>query len=218
MDLTIDEKTYNKFDISKLKEFNNILIIGKVGSGKSRLIKDILIKNNMLNKTMAISPTEALNNFYSNIISPLLTYDKLDNRLIDKIKLRQNILIRSNQDANLNVILDDCDLVEHLRNNEFLNLFIYNSRLYKLNNIMTTEYSNITPTIRSNIDYVIFMNDNFTNDKQKLYNHYGRAFASFDQFERVFDKMTLNYGCMVIDNKSRSNNITESVFWYKADI
>jgi hypothetical protein len=62
------------------------------------------------------------------------------------------------------------------------------------------------------------MNDNITNNKQKLYNHYGRAYASFDSFEIAFDQMTSYFGCMIIDNKSRSNNIINCVFWYKADI
>ena len=43
-------------------------------------------------------------------------------------------------------------------------------------------------------------------------------FPTFEMFCTVMDKCTQNYECIVIDNSTRSNNIEEQVFWYKADI
>ena len=41
-------------------------------------------------------------------------------------------------------------------------------------------------------------------------------FPSKDVFEQVFMQVTDNYGCMVIDNRLRTNDIKKKVFWYKA--
>lgn len=43
-------------------------------------------------------------------------------------------------------------------------------------------------------------------------------FSTFDEFVNVFDKITKNYNCMVINNKIQTSNIDEKIFWYKAKI
>jgi hypothetical protein len=42
-------------------------------------------------------------------------------------------------------------------------------------------------------------------------------FPSFELFESVFLQMTQNYGCMVIDNSSRSIDLKERIFYFKAN-
>jgi hypothetical protein len=42
-----------------------------------------------------------------------------------------------------------------------------------------------------------------------------RMFATFD--DQVMDQCTNNYECLVIDNTSSSNSLTDQVFWYKAE-
>jgi len=41
-------------------------------------------------------------------------------------------------------------------------------------------------------------------------------FPSFDIFQQVFSDITENYGCMVIDNRIHSKDLTKKIFWYKA--
>ena len=41
-------------------------------------------------------------------------------------------------------------------------------------------------------------------------------FPSFDIFTQVFNDITEDFGCMVINNRVHSKNITDKVFWYKA--
>jgi hypothetical protein len=53
-------------------------------------------------------------------------------------------------------------------------------------------------------------------NRKKLYEHYAGMFPSFELFESVFLQMTQNYGCMVIDNSSRSIDLKERIFYFKA--
>jgi hypothetical protein len=41
-------------------------------------------------------------------------------------------------------------------------------------------------------------------------------FPTFESFCGVLDACTDNYECLVIDNATRSNNLEDLVFWYKA--
>jgi len=74
----------------------------------------------------------------------------------------------------------------------------------------------ISPELRSNFDYVFLLGENGVSDRKKLYEHYGHMFKTKDLFEQVFMKMTENYGCMVINNRARTSDLTKKVFWYKA--
>ena len=42
-------------------------------------------------------------------------------------------------------------------------------------------------------------------------------FPTFESFCQVMDQCTENYECLVINNNSKSNKLTDQVFWYKAD-
>ena len=41
-------------------------------------------------------------------------------------------------------------------------------------------------------------------------------FPTFDVFNQVMNQCTENFECLVIDNKVQLNNISDIVFWYKA--
>jgi hypothetical protein len=42
-------------------------------------------------------------------------------------------------------------------------------------------------------------------------------FPSFEIFNEVLNQCTENYECLVINKSSRSNNLSEQVYWYKAE-
>jgi hypothetical protein len=70
--------------------------------------------------------------------------------------------------------------------------------------------------IRTNVDYVFVLRDNVRQNRENLYKAFFGVFPTFDQFCQVMDACTENYECLVLDNTSKSNNITDCVFWYKA--
>ena len=74
----------------------------------------------------------------------------------------------------------------------------------------------LPPDLRSNIDYVFIFRNNIVKEREKIYNHYAGMFPTFDVFNQVMNQCTENFECLVIDNKVQSNNISDIVFWYKA--
>ena len=74
----------------------------------------------------------------------------------------------------------------------------------------------LPPSLRSQVDYVFVLKDNILENKQKLWKHLFGIFPTFETFNEVFTQCTEDYGCLVLDNRSRSNKIEDTVFWYKA--
>jgi hypothetical protein len=74
------------------------------------------------------------------------------------------------------------------------------------------------PAIRSNIDYVFVLRENIVANREKIWKNYFGIFPTFPAFNSVMDQCTNDFECLVLDNTSRSNNIEDVVFWYKADV
>ena len=114
--------------------------------------------------------------------------------------------------------MDDCmsSKGSWVKEEQILELF-FNGRHHKISFILTMQYAiGIPPEMRSNFDYIFLLAEDFISNRKRLYEHYAGMFPSFDVFQQVFTQVTADYGCMVINNRVHSTDITEKVFWYKA--
>ena len=73
----------------------------------------------------------------------------------------------------------------------------------------------IPPNLRTNIDYVFILRENFVSKRKRLYEHYAGMFPNFEMFCQVMDQCTENYECLVINNNAKSNKLEDQIFWYK---
>ena len=53
-------------------------------------------------------------------------------------------------------------------------------------------------------------------DQEKLYKNFFGIFPHFSVFQDVLNACTEGYDCLVLDNTSKSNNIQDCVYWYRA--
>ncbi len=60
------------------------------------------------------------------------------------------------------------------------------------------------------------MGDDNAASRKKLHEHWAGVFPKKDLFEQVFLSVTENYGCMVINNRIKSIDITKKVFWFRS--
>ena len=122
------------------------------------------------------------------------------------------------KDDRLMLVMDDCMSSKGgwIKDENILELF-FNGRHHHMSFILTMQYAvGIPPELRSNFDYIFLLGEDFISNRKRLYEHYAGMFPSFDIFQQVFSTVTENYGCMVINNRVHSKNITDKVFWYKA--
>ena len=92
-----------------------------------------------------------------------------------------------------------------------------NGRHYHILFILTMQYAlGIPPNLRTNIDFVFILRENYVSNRKRLYEHYAGMFPTFEMFCQVMDQCTENYECLVINNNAKSNQLCDQVFWYKA--
>jgi hypothetical protein len=125
---------------------------------------------------------------------------------------------RSTIDPRAFVILDDCLYDATWTRDKMMRLLFMNGRHWKIMLIITMQYPlGIPPTLRTNIDYVFILRENYIANRKRIYENYAGMFPTFESFCQVMDQCTENYECLVINNNSKSNKLQDQVFWYKAD-
>jgi hypothetical protein len=215
----------NRFDMSKIKDDQVVMFIGKRNTGKSFLVRDLLWHKQHLPVGTVISPTESANCFFGKMVPPVFIHDDFDPALLENVWTRQkNIMERVNAgqthiDPRAFLIMDDClaDSKAWINDRTIRNVFM-NGRHRKLFFILTSQYAlGIPPTLRNNIDYTFILREPSQRSRKILYENYASMFPTFGSFNQVMDACTSNYECLVIDNTTQSNDIEDMVFWYKAD-
>jgi len=213
-----------KFNMEDVKDNNVVVLIGKRDTGKSFLCKDILHHHQNIPVGQVISGTEGANQFYSKIIPKLFIHEEFDTQIIQNMIKRQKILMEkiNNGDNNIDprsfLILDDCLYDNTWAKDKYMRSVFMNGRHFKILFLLTMQYAlGIPPNLRTNIDFIFILRENYVSNRKRLYDHYAGMFPSFEMFCQILDQCTENYECLVINNTAKSNKLTDQVFWYKAE-
>jgi len=217
------ELQLKKFDITQIKDDKVVVLIGKRDTGKSFLCKDILFYHNDIPVGQVISGTEGANQFYSKIVPKLFIHEEFNSNIVQNMLKRQKLMMDKQRtseqvDPRAFLILDDCLYDNTWAKDKWMRAVFMNGRHYKLLFMLTMQYAlGIPPNLRTNIDYIFILRENYIANRKRLYEHYAGMFPTFEMFCQVMDQCTENYECLVINNNAKSNKLTDQVFWYKAD-
>jgi hypothetical protein len=197
---------------------SKIVVIGKPGSGKSFLLRDLIYsKRHIFPVAEVISGTEDSNKFFQSIFPPSVIHDKLDTITVQNFIKRQKIAKEHLEWPWALLICDDCmDDPTLFRQQVFLNLF-KNGRHWKLLFILGMQYAmDILPGLRICVDGAFVFRETNPANRKKLYENYCGVFGDYKLFCQVMDELTDDNTALYIDNRSTSNKIEDCVFWYKA--
>jgi hypothetical protein len=226
-----------KFDMRSIKFHSTstenkapvIVLIGKRDTGKSFLVRDLLYYQQDIPIGTVISGTEEGNGFYGRMVPKLFIHNEYNTAIIENILKRQRTVLkqikkemetykRTTIDPRAFVILDDCLYDNSWSRDKMMRLLFMNGRHWQVMLIITMQYPlGIPPALRTNIDYVFILRENYIANRRRIYENYAGMFPTFESFCQVMDQCTENYECLVIYNNSKSNKLYEQVFWYKAD-
>ena len=224
-----------KFDMKSIQFKPNenkgpvVVLIGKRDTGKSFLVRDLLYYQQDIPIGTVISGTEEGNGFYEKIVPKLFIHHQYNTAIIENILRRQKTVLkqvkkemetykRSTIDPRSFVILDDCLYDNTWARDKLMRLLFMNGRHWKVMLVITMQYPlGIPPTLRTNIDYVFILRENYIANRKRIYENYAGMFPTFEAFCQVMDQCTENYECLVIHNNSKSNKLNDQVFYYKAD-
>ncbi len=230
--MTLELKKFDMKSISFKPNENKgpvVVLIGKRDTGKSFLVRDLLYYQQEIPIGTVISGTEEGNGFYGTMVPKLFVHNEYNTAIIENILKRQRTVLkqikkemetykRSTIDPRAFVILDDCLYDNTWARDKMMRLLFMNGRHWKVMLVITMQYPlGIPPTLRTNIDYVFILRENYIANRKRIYENYAGMFPTFESFCQVMDQCTENYECLVINNNSKSNKLHDQVFWYKAD-
>lgn len=230
--MTLELKRFSMREITFKPDENKgpvVVLIGRRDTGKSFLVRDLLFYHQDIPIGTVISGTEAGNGFYAAHVPKLFIHEEYNTVLIENVLRRQKTVLkqvnkeietykRTTIDPRAFVILDDCLYDNTWSRDKLMRLLFMNGRHWKVMLVITMQYPlGIPPTLRTNIDYVFILRENYIANRKRIYENYAGMFPTFESFCQVMDQCTENYECLVINNNSKSNKLNDQVFWYKAD-
>jgi hypothetical protein len=205
-----------------------IVMIAPSGSGKSWIVRNIMYEMNDIPCGTVIAPTDKMNKFYDDFMPASFIHHEYRSEIVPKILGRQMKILEKNEtrikehkkiiDPRTFFIMDDCMATKNLWVKDPKILEIMNQgRHFKLTFILTLQYClGIEPELRTQFNYIFLLGDDNAASRRKLWEHWAGVFPKFDLFEQVFLQVTNDYGCMVINNRIKTTDLTKKVFWFKA--
>ena len=212
-----------RFDPSKMKKEALVVCIGKRGTGKTTLVTDLLSHYvGQIPMSFVMSGTEESNEHYQKCFPPLYIYSGYDQDVVQQLILQQKKMIRclkknkSDESPHALLLLDDCMYDRGITRSKTMRELFYNGRHFKLLVVITMQYSmDLTPDMRSQVDYVFCGRENIPANRERLWKNF---FGTLDykQFCTLLDQCTKNYEVLCLDNTKTSNSATDSLHYYKA--
>lgn len=202
--------TIKKFDINKIKQSSNMLIIGKKKTGKTTLVKDILYK---LSKqkfdygNLYTTYDHNYSNIYGKMVPKEFTFDEFSSNALKNI-IQYSLKYKNKKGF---VIYDDCLYNNNDKKDDNIKFSILNNYRIGITNIIISQDSNFPPFIRTNIEY-IFLKNPSPYEYKELYEKFGGFLPKMDHFIRLLRSASKGYGYLVI------SNCDNNFYWYEAKI
>ena len=209
-----------KFDPSSMKRHRIILMVGKRGTGKSVLLRDVMYRiHQQVDFGIAMTPTEESCEMFRAHMPEAWIYSSFNSAKLESMLDMQRQLGRKKKQRNLYIVLDDCMYDKKVLKGVGMRDLFMNGRHLQVTFMNALQYiMDMGPDLRTQVDYVFALRENIISNKMKLWRYFFGMFDKFEDFSRVMDKCTDNHGALVLDNTAKTNRLEDCLFWYKAEL
>jgi len=208
-----------KFLIDEMKADRTILIVGKRGTGKSTLLKDLLYHiRKRVDVGFGMTPTLDTARMLEECLPRSHIYNDYSLDTVKNILGNMKALEKARKVRHAMLALDDCMYDKTVMKTKEMREIHMNGRHFHLMFINCMQYvMDMGPDLRSQIDYLFSLKENIISNRQKMHKYFFGMFNKYEEFSMVMDKCTNNHECLVLDNTHPENNIEDSIFYYKAN-
>lgn len=228
MESTQDKKIhFQEWVIDQVPESVVILLVGKRGSGKTTLLMDMLYHmRGRFDTGLAVAPTKTTEKTFRTCMCDSLIYDNMDaaDAVISALTDLQGVFADDDhvRPRKLYFIADDCMYDKKAFRTETIKKILFNGRHYSITFICTAQYIMTADTnMRSQIDYVIVVGEPTPDTRDKLWEIFFKSvFDNTKEGKKLFyltlKRLTSDHRCLVLDNKTTDQGLSNKIFWYKA--
>ena len=209
-----------RFDPATLKAHRIIILVGKRGTGKSVLQRDLMYHlSEKIDMGVAMTPTEESADTFRQHMPDSMIYNTFSHHKLDSMLSLQRDMVKHKKQRSLLLVLDDCMYDKKILKGLAIRDLFMNGRHLNITMCNAVQYvMDMGPDLRTQVDYVFALRENIISNKSKLWKYFFGMFEKYEDFSRVMDKCTENHAAIVMDNTTGSCNIDECIYWYKAQI
>ena len=214
-----------RFEPENMKLDGTVVAIGKRRTGKSWAFRHIMhsLKEHF-DAGICISQTDELNGFWRQYMPAKYIFRRFSPMILEAVFERQKAIMNDGRyteeererKARFFIILDDVISDPQIRYDPTIAELFVAGRHYKLFTLITTQYAKaITPTLRSNADYVLILHNKQESQREALW----RDFADFmtrEGFYTLMDAYTEDNEILVVDTSEPTAKVWEILHWFKA--
>ncbi len=200
-----------------------IAIIGKRGTGKTFMLRDLMYYFRDVPRVIVFSGSERYNQYFGQFVPQNCIHYEFKAEVLEQlVRDQEEVLKRWHQDKSFDprvmVVLDDCMWDDTFTRSPIMTYLFFNGRHLRIMlNITMQNPIGLPPRLRGNTDYIFLMNCANPNDRDKIHHNYASA-VIYDrgEFDRIMDQMTQDRNIMVLDNAIMSNKLTDRLFYMLA--
>lgn len=220
LDTEIIPPLSSKFEDPNYNGGSKIVVIGKPGTGKSKLIKALLhSKKHIFPIGVAFSGSEDSNHDYLKLMPNTFIYNEYNEERIKEFIKRQKISRQHLPNPWAVIILDDCTDDPTIFNKPLQHAMYKKGRHWKMMYILSLQYAmDVKPAIRTNIDGVFILREPLLKNRRSLYENYASIIPDFSTFCTIMDQLTNDYTSIYIHNSTQSNKWQDCVYYWKAPL
>lgn len=221
-----------RFKLRKIKLGSNIQIVGARNNGKSKLMQEFCYVNkDRFDEVHVWSYTDFMNMEFEDFIPKQNIHHRFKERDLRKIVDRQQRAWRkykyntkkglpATPGKEVCILLDDCAFKGDIWSCETVNELFYNGRHSHITFVFVTQDAgDLGKKQRGQVDIVFATREIIKVNIKTLHDNYFGIFDLPRDFRRTFHELTEDFSMLVlVKNLSRSNDVEQLVYWYKANI
>jgi hypothetical protein len=166
---------------------------------------------------VAMCPTMESADMLRGCLPSSSVYDRYCPGKVDQVVAVASHFAAMGRKKNILLCLDDCLYDRNVLKSPAIRQIFFNGRHLGITFIALAQYCmDISPDLRTQIDYLFVMKENIVSNRQKLWKYLFGCVQNFDDFSAIMDRCTQNYECLCLDNTQQGGSVQECVFWYKA--
>lgn len=221
------EITIPRFDPSAVKPGKVWLFLGKRASGKSYALEYMMYWWRYVDDAVVFSTTETANGTWSAHFPPIFVHDNFYPDRLDRLCKRNKAWYSHRKKhpelpkISTLVILEDC-MAGRGKNaaatNPNIEDIVLNGRHYGFTLVIISQYvMKLPPVLRSNVDYVVLLENDMGTDIKKIYDNWFTKLGNLKTFQHLFTELTKEHGMMILDRTINDHgNFLNKIFRLRA--